>query len=161
VKAVRGWRGLSRGVFLVNCLAIVYKEQKILIGKRVLDPYIKNLGWGFPGGRPVYHKPLEDSLRNEVRKKTGIEIQVLGLYHARLFPRKPGFLLLYYVATPIGGELRAGEKFAEVKWVNSRSAEDYFTTPIDEVIRNLLRTLDEDPRKVLSVFEEGASIAHA
>jgi ADP-ribose pyrophosphatase YjhB (NUDIX family) len=142
-------------------LAIVYDGQKILIGRRVSDPYIKNLSWSFPGGRPFYHKSLEDSLRNAVKKKTGIEIQVLGLYHARLFPRKPRFLLLYYLATPIGGELRSGEKFAEVKWVNPRSAEDYFTTPIDKVIRNLLRTLDEDPGKVLSIFEEVADIGHA
>jgi hypothetical protein len=38
------WSKFRRGVFLVNCLAIVYnpKTGKILIGKRERDPYVKN-----------------------------------------------------------------------------------------------------------------------
>lgn len=145
-------------MFLVNCLAIVYDRGKILIGRRVSDPYLKNLTWSFPGGRPVYRKPLEESLRNEVRKKTGMGIRVLGLCHARLFPARPTFLLLYYLATPTDGKLQSGEKFAEVKWVNPRAVETYFTTPIDDAIRDLLRDLEDNPRKVLGIFEQVQTI---
>ena len=55
------WNKFDRGVFLVNCLGIVFdkKIKKILIGRRQNDPYLKELTWGFPGGRPKYMKNLK------------------------------------------------------------------------------------------------------
>lgn len=63
------WSQFDRGVFLVNCLAIVYKKGKILIGRMEKDKYIKELTWSFPGGRPTYDRPLEESLKDEVKKR--------------------------------------------------------------------------------------------
>lgn len=156
-KLARGWRGLSRGVFMVNCLAIVYQRGKVLIGRRVSDPYIKTLTWGFPGGRPAYKTSLEVSLTNEVRKKTGIKIDVLGLHHASLFRLRPSFLLLYYLAVPTGGELQSGEKFSGVKWVAPNSVQRYFTTPIDHETQLLLNGLAASSEELLHLFDRAST----
>ena len=55
----------DKGVFMVNTLGVIFNpsNKKILIGKRENDKFVKNLEWGFPGGRPNYGEDLEESLR--------------------------------------------------------------------------------------------------
>lgn len=65
------WAQFDRGVFLVNVLGIVYnpKTREILIGKREEDPYIKELSWCFPGGRPDYEDDLEFYLKGGLKAR--------------------------------------------------------------------------------------------
>lgn len=137
------WNSFDRGVFLINCLGIVYKNGKILIGKRKPDPYIKELTWTFPGGRPTYDKPLEESLKDEIKKKTGLEVEVKKLIFARIFREKPEFISLYYYCEPIGGNVKAGEKFNEIKWVKPTEIKKYFTTSVDTIIMSFLKQLEK------------------
>jgi hypothetical protein len=37
------WNSFDRGIFLINCLAIIYKDGKIIIGRGEPDPHIKEL----------------------------------------------------------------------------------------------------------------------
>jgi len=136
------WESFDRGVFLVNCLAIILRDRKVLIGRRESDHYIKELTWTFPGGRPAYRVSLTDSLKKEVKKKTGLKIEIVKLLFARTLPEKPEFLLLYYAAKPIGGKEKPGEKFVELQWVKPADALRYFTTSIDPYIKQLLITLE-------------------
>jgi 8-oxo-dGTP pyrophosphatase MutT (NUDIX family) len=111
------WKEEKRGIFIVNLLAIVFDGTNLLIGKRrAPDPYIPELTWSFPGGRPTYDRSLELSLKDEVKKKTAIDIEILCLYHARLYSR-PEFLNLYYLTEPRNFDLLPGEKFTDAKWV--------------------------------------------
>jgi ADP-ribose pyrophosphatase YjhB (NUDIX family) len=135
----------KRGIFMVNSLAIVYDGSKILIGKREKDEYVRDLTWGFPGGRPTYDRSLEESLIDEVKKKTNIDIEVVFLYHARLFSIKPEFMLLYYLAKPKNKDTISGEKFHDVKWVEPSDVVKHFTTSTDEKISNLMNRLSSDP----------------
>lgn len=140
------WRADRRGVFMVNLLAIIFDGTKVLIGKREApDQYIRELTWSFPGGRPTYDRNLEESLIEEVKKKTGVEIKILSLYHARLFTIKPEFMLLYYLAEPKKLDIVAGEKFTEVLWVRPLQVTKYFSTEIDMKISSLLNKLENDP----------------
>ena len=133
-------RTAGKGVFLVNCLAIIPKDGKILIGKRHSDQFIPSLTWCFPGGRPTYNKTLEDSLANEVKKKTGLRIRVIKLIHARIYPEKPSFLSLYYLAEPVEGKEKAGEKFVEIKWIEPTDVTKYMKVPpIDHKILEFLK----------------------
>lgn len=81
------WQKFNRGVFLVNCLAVILdkKTKKILIGLRRKDPYIKKLTWFFPGGRPAYKSDLEDYLKSEVKKKTNLNIKVKEVIFAKTY----------------------------------------------------------------------------
>lgn len=139
------WRKEDRGLYLVNVLGIVFdpKTRKILIGKRENDPYIKELSWSFPGGRPEYDEELEDGLKREIKKKTGLNVESLGAVFARAVPEKKEFLIIYYLCEVIDGEEKAGEKFVELKWVEPEEVEKYFTTSfhseLKEYIMNIAR----------------------
>ena len=71
--------------YLVNCLGIVFdkKTKKIVIGRREKDPFIKELTWVFPGGNVTPGKKLEEYLKEEVKKKTNLDIEVKQLVYSR------------------------------------------------------------------------------
>ncbi len=139
------WKSFDRGVFLVNCLGIVYKEGKILIGKRDKDPYIPQLSWCFPGGRPTYTHSLQTCLMMEIKKKTNLEVNVLDVIFTRTMPEKPEFLNIYYFCevTDESPKEKPGEKFKELKWVKPTEVEEYFTTSIDPVVMSFLQALEK------------------
>ncbi len=137
------WKEFDRGVFLVNVLGIVFdtSKKKILIGKRENDRHIKELTWCFPGGRPEYGEELEDSLKSEIKKKTGLKVESLGAVFAKAYPEKKEFLSIYYLCEVIGGKEKAGEKFSELKWVSIDELQKYFTTSFHPKLKEYLMNL--------------------
>lgn len=137
------WHEFKRGVFLVNVLGIIYdaKTKKILIGERANDKYLKNLSWCFAGGRPAYKNNLEFYLKKEIKKKTGLVVNVKNLIFAKTYPEKRQFLSLYYLCQVSGGKLKAGEKFKQVKWVKPMEVKKYFTTSLDPALYKILKSL--------------------
>ena len=138
------WSKFSKGVFLVNVLGIIYnpKTKLILIGRRVRDPYIKELSWCFPGGRPSYQNDLEFYLKKEIKKKTGFDVNIKQIVFAKTYPEKREFLSIYYFCEVIGGEGDIGEKFVELKWIKPTEIEKYFTTSIHPKIMEFLKKLE-------------------
>jgi ADP-ribose pyrophosphatase YjhB (NUDIX family) len=138
------WTQFNRGVFLVNVLGIVYNPQtkKVLIGKREGDPFIKELSWGFPGGRPAYELNLEDYLRKEIKVKTGVDVNIDKVFYAKTYPEKREFLSIYYLCEVAGGSEQAGEKFSEIKWVKPSEVKEYFTTSLSPKLAEYLVTLE-------------------
>jgi ADP-ribose pyrophosphatase YjhB (NUDIX family) len=137
------WTQYDRGVFLVNVLGIIYnpKAKLILIGKRENDPYIKELSWCFPGGRPAYKEDLEFYLKEQVQIKTGLEIEVKNIVFAKTYPEKREFLSFYYYCEVAGGTEKPGEKFVELKWVKPSDVINYFTTSLHPKVFDYLKTL--------------------
>ena len=140
------WKNLERGVFLVNALGIIYdpKTKKILIGKRANDPYIKELGWCFPGGRPGYKKDIEEYLKHEVKNKTGLEIKIKNVVFAKTYPEKREFLSIYYECMLTGGKEMPGDKFVEIKWVKPIEVKEYFTTSLHPKLLEYLKSLNSE-----------------
>jgi len=138
------WTQFDRGVFLVNVLGIVYnpKTRQILIGKREKDPYIKELSWTFPGGRPAYNEELEFYLKNKIKIKTGLDVNVKKIVFAKTYPEKREFLSIYYFCEVVGGKEKAGEKFVEIKWVKPTDVQKYFTTSLHPNLLEYLKTLE-------------------
>ena len=137
------WNKIDRGIYLVNCLGIIYdiKSKKILIGKREKDPHIKELTWCFPGGRPNYNEELEEGLQREILKKTGLKVKIKELIFARARPENKEILSLYYLCEVVGGIERAGELFKEIKWIKPSEIGKYFTTSIHPIIKKYLESL--------------------
>lgn len=137
------WRNSERGIFLVNLLGIIFNPEtkKILIGKRENDPFFEELTWGFPGGRPAYLEDLEDYLKLEIKKKTNLDVDVKKIVFAKTYPENREFLSIYYQCEVVGGEEKAGEKFAEIKWVEVDELEKYFTSSIHPELLKYLKTL--------------------
>jgi ADP-ribose pyrophosphatase YjhB (NUDIX family) len=140
------WTIFKKGVFLVNHLGIIYDPvaKKILIGKRVNDPHIKNLSWVFPGERPDYKNEVDDNLKLEVKKSTGLDVDVKNIVFAKTYPEKREFLSIYYHCEPTsaGQKELAGESLSELKWVKPSEVGDYFTTSIHPAITEYLKTLE-------------------
>ncbi|MFH1899166.1 MAG: NUDIX domain-containing protein [Patescibacteria group bacterium] len=138
------WSQFNRGVFLVNVLGVVYNPAKktILIGLRENDPYLKDLTWSFPGGRPTYKDELEDSLKEQVKLKTGLDIIVKNAFFAKTYPENREFLSVYYHCEVSGGVEQAGEKFTEIKWVKPTDVQKYFTTSLHSKVLEYLKGLE-------------------
>ncbi|MBN2095393.1 MAG: NUDIX domain-containing protein [Candidatus Aenigmarchaeota archaeon] len=140
---------LDKGVFLVNVQGIVYNpvSRKILIGRRAKDPYIEKLTWTFPGGRAGYGPDLEDSLREQIRKKTGLDVVVREVIFAKTYPEERKILSIYYLcepveaAGPVLGGLKVGEGFTELRWVKPTEVAQYFTTSLHRTLFDYLETL--------------------
>lgn len=132
------WEEFDRGVFLLNVHAIIIKNGKTLIGRRENDPYLKQLTWSFPGGRPAYEEDLEYYLKFEVKKKTNLDIEPQKVIFAKTYPENRQFLSIYYLCQVIGGEERAGEKFVEIKWVKPEELKTYFTTSLHPKLYSMI-----------------------
>jgi len=139
------WKDFDKGVFLVNCLGIIYnpKTKKVLIGRRENDPYIKELTWCFPGGRPGYKDDLEYYLKEEIKKKTNLDVKVKKIVFAKTYPEKREFLSIYYFCEFIKGKKEAKERFKEVKWVKPTEVNDYFTTSLHSQVLEFLKSLEK------------------
>ena len=139
----QNWKESKKVVFLVNTLGVIFNPttKKILIGKRKDDPYIKELTWCFPGGKPGYKEELEDYLKKEIKEKTGIEIESLGAIFAKTYPEKKEFLSIYYLCEKIGGKEIPGGKFTELKWVSPEELESYFTTSFHPKLKEYILNL--------------------
>lgn len=137
------WSQFDYGVYLVNILAIIYdpKRKQILIGRRQDDPFIKKLTWCFPGGRPKYSEEMSDALKRDVKAKTGYDIKVNKPIFAREHPEHKEFLSLYYACDVVGGAEKPGELFVELKWVNPKEVQKYFTTSVHPNILEYLNSI--------------------
>jgi len=135
----------NKGVFLVTVLGIVYnpKTEKILIGKREKDPYVKKLGWCFPGGRPAYEKDLEYYLEKEIAKKTNVKIKDCKAIFAKTYPEERKILSIYYLCNYASGKAKPKDKFVEVKWVKPTEVKKYFTTSLHPTLFKFLRGLEK------------------
>lgn len=134
----------DRGIFIINLVGIIYntKNKKILIGRREKDVYVPELTWGFPGGRPAYDKTLEESLTEEIKKKTGLKAEIKKIIFARITPEIQGKqILIYYYCETKQENARAGEKFVEIKWISPKEYKNYFKTSIAAEISKFLNSL--------------------
>jgi 8-oxo-dGTP diphosphatase len=137
--------GHNKGVFSVIVIGIIYDpaNKKILIGKRSDDPDIPKLSWCFPGGRPEYEEGLETAVKREIKEETGLDVESLGVIHARNYPEKKEFLAIYYLceALDVKKDLEPGDNFSELKWVSPEKLEDYFTTSFPDKLKEYILNL--------------------
>lgn len=84
----------------------------IVLIRRAKPPY----GWALPGGFVEYGETLEEAARREAREETGLEVQLLGQFHAYSAPdRDPRqhTITVVFVATA-QGDPRAADDAAAV-----------------------------------------------
>ena len=138
------WAQFDKWVFMLNVLGIVYnpKTKQILIGKRENDPYISQLSWTLPGGRPAYQEDLEFYLKHEIQKKTWFVVSVQEAIFAKTYPEKREFLAIYYLCKLTGWEEKLGENFIELKRVKPTDVTKYFTTSLHPKLLEYLKTLE-------------------
>lgn len=115
-----------------------------MIGRREKDPYVKQLSWCFPGGRPAYKKDLEHYLELEVKKKTNLAIKAKEVVFAKTYPEHRQILSIYYLAeAKEAGNAKAGEQFVEIKWVKPTEVKKYFTTSLHPKLFKKLKEMEK------------------
>jgi ADP-ribose pyrophosphatase YjhB (NUDIX family) len=124
-------------------LAIIFnpKYKKIIIGKRVNDPEIKELSWCFPGGRPIPGKDIQESLNQKIKLKTGYDVENLGAIFSKIYPEKKDLMGVYYLCEVTGGKPIPGDDIKEIKWVSPEEIEKYFTTSFHPILKEYIMNL--------------------
>ena len=134
---------LNEGAFLVNVIGIVFdtKTKQILIGKRENDQYMPELSWCFPGGTASYEEELDHYLKEEVKTKTNLDVEPIGVIFAKTYPENRKIMSVYYLCGITGGEEKAGDAFSEIKWVDPEELEEHFTTSFHHKLKEYILNL--------------------
>lgn len=129
--------------FEVVVLGIIFdpRKKKILLGRREKDPYIKNLGWCFPGGRLELGEDVDQTLKRNMKLKTGYSVKNLGAIFSRTYPEKEELLGVYFLTEVFEGNEKPGGDIVELKWVSPKEIEKYFTTSYHKKLKEFLNGL--------------------
>jgi 8-oxo-dGTP diphosphatase len=119
--------------------AVVLDEDRVLLVRRGAPP--SQGKWSIPGGLIHLGERIEDAVRREVEEECGLRVRLLGVCGVidRVVPgeeAEPGsaariryhYVIIDFVATPIGGKLQAGSDAAEAHWVPLDELGRYETT---------------------------------
>lgn len=125
--------------------AILMRGEEVLLIRRGREP---NYGqWSFPGGAVELGESSRECAVREAREETGLEVEILDVAAVvdRVFRDEAGgiryqYLIVDYLAIPVGGELRAADDVLEAKWVPFHEAERYdLAPPTGDVLRKAIK----------------------
>jgi len=129
--------------FEVVVLGIIFdpKNKKVLIGKREDDPCIPDLSWCFPGGRCIPGEDVDKALKKAIKEKTGYDIKNLGAFFSETCPEKEDLIMIYFLTQAFNGGEKLGEDIKELKWVNPKELDKYFTTSYHKKLKEFMDEL--------------------
>lgn len=150
--------------------ALVVKEGFLLLARRGKEPYVGK--WSLPGGVVRTGEGLKEAVKRELKEECGVEVEIENASEVveRLVRDEEGriqyhYVIIDYLATWRGGEVKASSDLLEARWVNVSDLHRYeLTDGTLEVIERLLArvgkgsmvvSVNGKPREV----EEGWSIA--
>jgi 8-oxo-dGTP diphosphatase len=119
--------------------AVVLDGDQVVLVRRGAPP--SQGKWTIPGGLIHLGERIEDAVLREVEEECGLAVELLGLCGVidRVIPGGAGasagptsvryhYIIIDYVARPIGGTLRAGSDADEARWVPIAELALYDTT---------------------------------
>jgi 8-oxo-dGTP diphosphatase len=126
---------------VVGVGAVIVIDGKVVLIKRRFEPLAGQ--WSLPGGSLEVGETLEAGVAREMLEETGLEVdvgEVVDVFDRILLDAdrkvRYHFVLIDYLCTPRGGELRAASDVADVALVAPEDLASYRLTPkADEVIR--------------------------
>jgi 8-oxo-dGTP diphosphatase len=132
---------------LVGVGVLIQQQDKYLLIKRAAEP---DAGlWSIPGGMvEVGERTVETAVR-EVLEETSLEVEIekmIGVVD-KIVPDSEGeikyhFIIIDYLAKPVGGEMHHGDDALDARWVHPREFKEYKLTP---TLVELLKRIDLYP----------------
>ena len=113
---------------VVGVGVVIRDGDRLLLVRRGRPPRAGR--WAVPGGKVEWGETLREAAAREAREETGLDVEV---GHVAWVGESIGddhhFALIDFWATPVGGELSAGDDAAEVRWVTRQEALELPLTP--------------------------------
>jgi 8-oxo-dGTP diphosphatase len=106
---------------MVGAGAVVLEGETVLLVRRGGEPLVGQ--WSLPGGRVELGESIPEAIVREAREETGLDVEplmFLGVYD--LIDRddtgaiRYHYVLVDWICTVSGGELRAGDDATDVCW---------------------------------------------
>ncbi len=124
-----------------SCHAVITDGARVLMIERGHEPY--RGWWGLPGGAVELGETVEEALKREVREETGLEVAVgdLVAFKDAVGRDEDGrivyhYVILFFLATHVGGSLRAGDDAAQARWV---AREEIGALPVVPGVADVIR----------------------
>ncbi|MBN1676987.1 MAG: NUDIX hydrolase [Candidatus Thermoplasmatota archaeon] len=112
---------------LVGVGAVAIKNGKILLIRRAFEPGAGK--WSIPGGLVEVGEKLSEACSRETEEETGIKVEILELINVfDMIDRDQDgkiryhYVLVDFLAKPVGGEERKSEEVTEMAWVDYQQA---------------------------------------
>ena len=137
---------------IVGVGAVIIHEQKVVLVKRGSPPLQGE--WSLPGGVVELGETLRAAAEREAREETGLIVKAVEVLEVldRIIPGVNNapqyhYVLIDFLCTVKGGELRAGGDAADVRWAAESEFEEYkLETPAIDVIRKAFSLKSRIPR---------------
>ena len=133
----------STDQFFVLLLGIIFDpaKRKILVIKKEGDPELPKLTWGFPGTALHYKDDIGKILIKRLKEKTGYDVKNLGAIFTKAYPENEKLVAIYFLCEVIGGNLKPGPFYKEVKWADPEELEKLFTTSFHPRLKEYIMNL--------------------
>ena len=126
---------------IVGVGAVIVDRERVLLIKRGSPPLLGE--WSLPGGVVELGETLRAAAEREASEETGLHVKAGGVIEVldRIIPGREGapqyhYVLIDFLCTVQGGELRAGGDAADVHWAGESELAEYkLEQPAVEVIR--------------------------
>jgi len=122
----------------VECAGALVRDEvgRLLLVRRGREPAAGL--WSLPGGRIEPGETAAEAAAREVREETGLDVEI-GPVLITAVIWGGGFRVQDFAATIVGGELRAGDDAAEVRWVEEAALDSMELSPgLLEELRRVL-----------------------
>lgn len=103
-------------------VAVVVRDaDRVLLGKRLAHVPCGGK-WGFPAGFVEFDEDFLSAARREVQEETGLAVAITGILNvtSNYLSTTLHSLVIALAARAVGGRLRAGDDFCEVRWLPVR-----------------------------------------